>query len=119
MSSTCQRKPNSLWGKQCSLSAGMVHCSNSKVPPLHSMLCQGQINMASYHTPEKAAKISLIPNIMFVQMKALRLLYNQQPVYVDLVLLWHDATLSRYCFPATSKCHETLSQTHSITFQRT
>ena len=33
-------------------------------------------------------------------MKALRLLYNQQPVYVALVLLWHDATSSRYCFPA-------------------
>ena len=56
MSSTCQRKPKSLWGKQCSLSAGMVHCSNSKVPPLHSMLCQGQINMASYHYPRESTK---------------------------------------------------------------
>jgi hypothetical protein len=34
----------------------MVCCSNSKVPPPHSMLCQGQINMASYHYPRESTK---------------------------------------------------------------
>jgi hypothetical protein len=36
-------------------------------------------------------------------MKALQLLYNQQPVYVDLGFLGHDTTVLCYCFPALQR----------------